>query len=153
MRYVIADKYEVEGLKTASWDLIELALALIRAGAESFDHAQPFRAEEVTRHICEGFFLGTPTLMGTFKADSEQGIIDLLDYVSDGPDMIPDSLSHRIGQELHRTLAISSWNCPRIHSKLARCPTVVEGFIQRTLEASKLAYMALQKVGLVPCYM
>jgi hypothetical protein len=39
MRYVIADKYGVEGLKDASWDLIELALALIRVGAESFDHA------------------------------------------------------------------------------------------------------------------
>jgi hypothetical protein len=149
IRYVIADKYEVEGLKDTSWDLIELALALIRAGTENFDHTQPFRAKKVTRHLCEGFFLGTPTLIDTFIADSEQGIVDLLDYVSNGPDIIPDSLPHRIGQELHRTLATSSWNCPRIQSKLAHCPTVVKDFIQRTLEASKCAYMALRKAGLV----
>lgn len=142
MRYVIADKYGEKCLKDASWDLIELALA------ESFEHAQPFRAEEVTRTLCEGFFLGTSTLMDTFKADSEQGIVDLLECVSNGPDMIPDSLHHRVGQELHRTLATSSWNCPRIHSKLAHCPNVVEGFIQRTREASKCAYTALRKAGL-----
>ena len=36
--------------------------------------------------------------------------------------------------------ATSSWNWPRIQSKLAHCPTVVEGFIQRTLEASKCVF-------------
>ena len=121
----------MEGLKVASWGLIDLALALIRAGAESFDHAQPLRAEEATRNLCEGYFLGTPTPMDTFKAGSEQGIVDLLDYASNGPDMIPHSLPHRIGQELHQTLATSSWNCPQIQNKLAHCLTVAEGFIQR----------------------
>jgi hypothetical protein len=38
---------------------------------------------------------------------------------------------------LHRTLATSSWSCPRIQNKLTHCPTVVEGFIQRTLEAKQ----------------
>jgi hypothetical protein len=52
--------------------------------------------------------------------------------MSNGPDMIPDSLPHRIGQELHRTLA-----------------NVAEGFILRTLEASQCAYMVLLKAGLV----
>ena len=47
MRYVIVDKYRVESLKDASWDLIKLALVLIYAGTESFDYTQPFRAEEV----------------------------------------------------------------------------------------------------------
>lgn len=83
----------LEGLKDASWDLIELALALIRAAAESFDHAQPFRAEGVTRDLCEGFFLGPPTLMDTFKADSEQGIVDPLGYVSNVPDRTPATSS------------------------------------------------------------
>lgn len=147
MRYVIADKYGVEGLKDAAWDLIDLALALIRAGAESFEDDQPYRAEEVTRHLCEGFFLGTPTLTDTFKADSEQGIVDLLDYVSNGPDMIPPTLPHRIGEELHRTMASSPWRCPRIQRKLAQCPLVAEGFIQRTMEASRCACVALQKAG------
>jgi hypothetical protein len=149
MRYVIADKYGVEGLKDAAWHLIELTLALIRVGAESFEDDQPYRAEEVTRNLCEGFFLGTPTLMDTFKADSEQGIVDLLDYVCDGWDMIPDTLQHCIGKELHRTMASSSWKCPRIQRKLAQCPLVVEGFIQRTLEASRYTYIVLQKAGFV----
>lgn len=60
MRYVIADKYDVDGLKNAAWDLIDLALALIRAGAESFEDDQPYRAEEVTRNSCEAFFLELP---------------------------------------------------------------------------------------------
>ena len=62
-------------------DLIELALALIRASVESFKNARPYRAEEVTRTLlCEGFFLGTPTFMDTFQAHSDQGIVVLLDY-------------------------------------------------------------------------
>ena len=149
MRYVIADKYGVRDLKDASWDLVDLAFALIRAGAESCECSERNRAEEVTRTLREGFFLGTPTLVDTFKADSEQGVMDLLDYVSNGSDLIPDNLQHRIGQELHRTLAIPSWQCPRIISKLAHCPTVVEGFLQRTLETSKCAHKALQEAGLV----
>lgn len=62
----------------------------------------------MTRDLCEGFFLGPPTLMDTFKADSEQEIVDPLGYVSNVPDMIPHSLLHRIGQELYRTPATSS---------------------------------------------
>jgi hypothetical protein len=46
--------------------------------------------------------------MDTFKADSEQGIVDPLGYVSNVPDKIPHSLLHLIGQELYRTPAISS---------------------------------------------
>lgn len=53
---IAADKYGVEGLKGAAWDLIDLALALIRMGAESFEGDQPYRAEEVIRNLCEGFF-------------------------------------------------------------------------------------------------
>lgn len=101
MRYVIADKYDVHELKEAAWHIIELGLAVIRAGAESFLDG---RAEQVTRTICEGFFLGTRTYTDTSIADSEQGIMDLLDHVSTGPDLIPDELQHHMGQELHRTL-------------------------------------------------
>ena len=45
-------------------------------------------------------------------------------------------LTFRIFAESCQSRATSSWNCPRIQSKLAHCPTVVGGFIQRTLEAS-----------------
>jgi hypothetical protein len=48
-------------------------------------------------------------------------------------------LAFRIFAESCQSRATSSWNCPRIQSKLAHCPTVVGGFIQRTLEASKCA--------------
>jgi hypothetical protein len=58
-------------------------------------------------------------------------------------------LAFRIFAESCQSRATSSWNCPRIQSKLAHCPTVVGGFIQRTLEASKCASMALRKAGLV----
>ena len=53
------------------------------------------------RILCEGFFLGTPTLKDIFKAHAEQGIMDLLDHVCNEQDMILDNLQHRIGQELH----------------------------------------------------
>ena len=36
MRYIIADKYGVQGLKDASWDLIKLALTLIHVSIETF---------------------------------------------------------------------------------------------------------------------
>ena len=81
--------------------------------------------------------------MDTFNADSEQGIVGLPEYISNGPGMIAPTLPHPIGEELHRTMASSPWRCPRIQRKLAQCLLVAEGFIQRTMEASRCAYVAL----------
>lgn len=132
-------------LKMLPGGLIELALARIRAGAESLEDARPYRAEEVTRTLREGSFLGTPTMMDTFNDHSAWEIVDLLDNVSNDLRIIPEIPQHRIGQELRRTLATSLWNGPRVQSKLAHCSTVVEGFVQRTLDATECMYTALQK--------
>jgi len=136
MRYAIADKYEVENLKTVVWSLIEKTLSIIRIAAESFEKESPYRVEEVMRHILEGFFLATDMQMDTFREDAEQGIVDFLEYISHNSHKIPVSLQKLVGKELH-SIVFSPWKCPVMQSKIARCAVVAEGFIEQTIDTTR----------------
>jgi hypothetical protein len=104
MRYTIADKYDVPDLKDAAWNLIELTFALIRAGAESFDSNWPCNSEVVVRNLSEGFFLATDLNVDNFRSDTEQGIVDFLEYITRAPSSIPEGFQILVGKELHRTI-------------------------------------------------
>lgn len=55
MRYMVADKYGVQGWQDASWDLMELALTRIRTGAEIFRYTGPNRVRGSGTYIVRRF--------------------------------------------------------------------------------------------------
>jgi hypothetical protein len=116
-------------------------------GIESLEKGHPHWAEEVTRSLLEGHFLATDMTMETFKADTEQGVAEFLEYITQELELVPGNIQNFIGQMLYEIIKLSLWNCPKVQIKVARCRGLAEGFILQPFESPKVS------ATMTPCWL
>ena len=111
------------------------ALRVIYIGIEGLEKKHPYRVEEVTRSLLEGHFLATDMTMETFRADTKQGVVRFLEYITEESALVPVIIQNLIGHMLYDIMKVSLWNCLKVRSKVAQCRGLADGFILQPFES------------------